>query len=378
MHIVADENMPAVAELCGDLGTIELVDGRRLTLNQLRDADILLVRSVTPVNASLLQHTRVRYVGTATAGTDHIDIDYLTAHGIHFASAPGCNATAVAEYVTSCVLTHCLITARNTSALTVGVIGCGHAGTAVIKMLSSLGITCVLNDPPRAAREGVANFCSLQQALMADVVSLHVPLIRSGEWRTEQLIGPAEIAGLAANALVINAARGGVLDEDAWLLGANPAQSLILDCWVGEPKINLTLLDRCWIATPHIAGHTVDARRRATQMLAADLRAFLGFPVVADEVPRLDVPEVLKPRVTPGQSLPTVLSIITQACDPVATTQTTRRLREVEVAAASGCFDEQRRQCGRRREFSAYRVKMNELDSPLQQTVAALGFNAAE
>lgn len=373
MRIVADNNIPGIQDYCGDLGAITLVDGRGLRRRQLAGADVLLVRSVTRVDAELLDDSAIGYVGTATAGIDHIDTEYLAKRGIHFAAAPGCNAVAAAEYVTACVLAYCLETAQDPKSLTVGVIGCGHVGRALVRMLEQLGMECLRNDPPRAAGEGEQGFCSLARALTADVVTLHVPLTESGEWPTRNLLGEAEFKQLQAHALVINAARGGVLDESAWLAGPR-SQRLVLDCWRGEPRINRGMLEQCWIATPHIAGHTVDARLRAARMLAADLRAFLGKPALRPHLPDpagiIDITDD-----QPRSPLAQVAAVVADACAPLAYSRETRGLKNLPALDVGPKFDELRRRFGRRREFSAYQVRG--VDITARGLIEGLGFTCS-
>jgi erythronate-4-phosphate dehydrogenase len=374
MKIVADDNITGIAEHCSDLGEITFVDGRNLRRAELQDAEILLVRSVTRVDAKLLNDTPIRYVGSATAGIDHIDTDYLASRGIHFTATFGCNAVAVAEYVTACVLAHCLELGLNPAGLTAGIIGCGHTGTAVTHHLAQLGINCLRNDPPRAM-PAPRDYCSLESALRADVVTLHVPLTAEGPWATEGLVGRDEIAQLSPQALLINAARGKVLDESAWIQQRRPTQRLVLDCWIDEPRIALDLLDTCWIATPHIAGHTIDARLRATALLANDLRTFLGRPPVLNVAPDSAGMITLDPERS-LTALELTAKIVMTACNPKAYSRDMRGLKTAG-AELGARFDALRRRFGRRREFSAYQVNTKALDPATRLQIAGLGFTCA-
>ncbi len=370
MRIVADENISGVRELCGQFGPIELVDGRRLAPTQLRQAEILLVRSVTRVDQALLADSPVSFVGSATAGVDHIDVAYLARRGIQFADAAGANAVAVAEYVVACCLAYSAATARTLQRLTVGIVGYGHVGTATAQRLRALGMQVLINDPPRAAHEGGALYCSLTQALSADVVSLHVPLTAAGDYPTRALIGAPQIAALAPQALLINAARGGVVDEAAWLAARPHRRRLALDCWCDEPEINRTVLASAWIATPHIAGHTIDARWRAAHMLAHAVAQFVGAAAVPSLGPEhLSVAD-LKVDPATGASLN---SLVAKCCDLLAWTAEMKRHTALGIP-----FDRLRRHLGVRREFASYTIRAAALDPASRAAVQALGFQLNE
>ena len=213
MRIIADPNIAYVREAFAALGELCVVPGRDWTPEIARDADLLLVRSVTRVDAALLAGSRVRFVGTATSGVDHIDLEYLSHKGIAFAAAPGSNATAVAEYVLSALLA--LVQERGVSltGMTAGIIGCGQVGARVTDLLGALGIECIINDPPLQERTGDAKYRTLDDALSAHVVSLHVPLTASGSHPTVNLIGLDELTRMRNDAILINTARGGVVER---------------------------------------------------------------------------------------------------------------------------------------------------------------------
>lgn len=369
MKIVADDNIPGIREWCGSLGEIELVEGRHLRRAQLHAAEVLLVRSVTRVNEALLAGTPVQFVGTATAGVDHIDLDYLRARGIHFAAAPGCNALAVAEYVLACCVAYADERQQPLAELTVGVIGYGEAGSAVVRLLSVLGVHCLVSDPPRALRDPDLQDLPLSAVLRADIVTLHVPLTMSGPYPTHQLIGEAEIAAMSPRAMLINAARGGVFREQAWI--ADAQRRLVLDCWIGEPRIDPVLRDTCWIASPHIAGHTVDARWRATEMLAGQLAAFLGAaaPVNPAPLPSVTVSWPDEKHAEPWQNL------VFTCCDP---RHCTAALRAGTGAPDAGVyFDQLRKRFGVRREFGAHTIAGVPDQRVLRDRLEALGFRLA-
>jgi erythronate-4-phosphate dehydrogenase len=271
MLIVADQNITEVKSAFGEFGEVRALPGRAMTPEDVARADMLLVRSVTKVNADLLDGSPVRFVASATSGIDHIDVAYLRRRNIAFADAPGSNAESVAEYVVSAVLVRLAAQERVTEGLTAGIIGCGQVGSRVSQRLTALGITCLLNDPPLKEKGGDGRYVDLDTVLSADIVSLHVPLTDTGRHATRHLIDSTRLNRMRPDALLINTARGDVVDETALLerLADRPAMHAVIDCWHGEPNISRKLLGRAVIATAHIAGYSYDGKLRATEMIHA-------------------------------------------------------------------------------------------------------------
>ena len=364
MRILADENIPGLDVWFADWGEVRTLDGRTLVAADLADSEILLVRSVTRVDAKLLAGSRVKFVGTATAGVDHIDQNYLAAQGICFAAAPGCNARAVAEHVLACCLHHALRSGRALTTLEVGIIGVGHVGRAVATLLSGLGLRCVLHDPPRARAGTLASHVGLEEALAADVVTLHVPLVDGGSDPTRHLIDAVRIARLRPGTLLINAARGGVVDEAAWLARGDRSLRLAVDCFVAEPSPRAQVIADAMLASPHVAGHTVEARWRATGMLACALADFSGRASPVDRpLPTAGCPA--------SRPVSTLSEAVFGAWDPAVTTQTLRALPEAP-GERGRAFDALRRHCGKRREFTSHRLEV--ADAALTSTLRGLGF----
>lgn len=278
MKIIADENMPNAKALFSHLGSVELVNGRTLTHEQVKNVDVLLVRSVTKVTKELLEGSAVRFVGSATIGVDHIDLDYLAKSNIAFSSAPGCNADAVADYVFS-GLSHLYMTKKiSWLGKKVGIIGYGNVGKTVYDRFASMGCQVCVYDPFKIDNNGVANFVSLDEILSCDVISLHAPLTRSGLFPTKGMIGRKELARLASGVAIISAGRGGVIEESALLERYKQLDGnihLVLDVWDGEPAINQELASVADIATPHIAGYSKQGREKGTWMVYQALCEFL-------------------------------------------------------------------------------------------------------
>ena len=244
----------------------------------LADVDLLFVRSVTPVNQVLLHDTPVSFVATATSGSDHLDKPWLDQAGIAYADAIGSNANSVAEYVVSSLLT---LSRRNTFALegkTIGIIGVGHVGSIVARNARLLGMTVLLNDPPRQRGETDFKGVSLEQALSADIVTLHVPLTKSGPDPTWHLLNEDCLRLLKPGSILIQSSRGAVVDNQALLrlLREKYPLTTVLDVWENEPVISTELLARVDIATPHIAGYSWISKVRGTQMVYQSACSFLG------------------------------------------------------------------------------------------------------
>ncbi|RRJ84468.1 4-phosphoerythronate dehydrogenase PdxB [Aestuariirhabdus litorea] len=279
MKIVADENMPLVREFFSAWGEVVPVAGREITADQVADADLLLVRSITRVDKALLGQSAVRFVGSATIGTDHVDRQWLQQQGIGFSAAPGCNAAAVVQYVLSVLATLCDWRQCTLASLSVGIVGAGNVGGRLYRQLSALGVECRINDP--FLEDPNLPLCSLDEVLeRSDVVSLHTPLTRSGPFPTWHLIGESQLERLSTGALLINSGRGAVVEQAALLkvLNRRPDLRVALDVWETEPDVDLTLLERVDLATPHIAGYSLEGRLRGTEMVYQAACAFFDRP----------------------------------------------------------------------------------------------------
>ncbi|KGE03452.1 4-phosphoerythronate dehydrogenase [Pseudohaliea rubra] len=276
MRIVCDENMPGLQALAAAGARLRCLPGRAIRRFHLVDADALLVRSVTPVNQALLTGTPVRFVGTATSGTDHIDRAALRELGIAFADAAGANANAVAEYVLAVLaalrepLEHLLAGGR------VGIVGYGNVGRSLGARLDALGIAWVATDP-WLAESAVARRGTLAEIFACDVVTLHCSLTELSPWPSRHLLDRAALERLAAGTLLINASRGPVVDNDAlqaWLVDGRGRA--VLDVWEREPEVPAPLLARVALGTPHIAGYSLEARLAGTRCVVSAMDEALG------------------------------------------------------------------------------------------------------
>lgn len=307
MKIYFDENMPFAQEFFNklshfhmgnregpsdgvkgtELGELVPFSGRTLTAEQVADADVLLVRSITQVNEQLLHlNDKLAFVGSATIGTDHIDQDYLTKRNISFHSAPGCNAISVAEYVLSALVVLAERYLLDLSSLTVGIVGGGNTGSRLSEKLTVLGIEHKICDPLLAEKQAQEqankqtqdnkgtevdkrNYVSLQEVLACDVISLHVPKVVGGEHPTYQLLNKDNLAQLRDEQILISACRGDVIDNYALLAlkKAGHGLKVVLDVWQGEPDVLEALIPFTEIATAHIAGYSLEGKARGSEML---------------------------------------------------------------------------------------------------------------
>lgn len=372
MKILVDENMPYARELFARLGEVKAVPGRPIPVAELDDADALMVRSVTKVNGPLLDGKGVRFVGTATAGTDHVDQDYLHQAGIAFSAAPGCNAIAVVEYVFSALL---MLAERDGFELTdrtVGIVGVGNVGGRLQKRLEALGVRTLLCDPPRADNGEPGDFQPLDKLVEeADILTFHTPLYKDGPYKTWHLADEALISRLKPGAILINACRGAVVDNAALLkcLDAGQKLSTVLDVWEPEPDLNVALLDKVDIGTAHIAGYTLEGKARGTTQVFEAYSAFIGKPqqIALDSL--LPAPEFGRITLHGPLDQPTLKRLVHLVYDVRRDDAPLRK-----VAGVAGEFDKLRKHYLERREWSSLFIQCD--DAAAAKLLSALGFNA--
>ncbi len=274
-NIVVDENIafPEAFEL---FGNVIKINGREISNSILKDCDILIIRSVTPVNEKLLQNTRVKFVGTATSGTEHIDVNYLNKNKIFFAEAKGCNSFSVAEYVITAILKLLADSKEAFLNKSVGIVGLGSIGSKVENFCQSLGMKVIHNDPPLKRKNLNFTSSSLEEILNCDIISLHVPLTFDGLDKTYNLLDD-NLSLVKENSILINTSRGGVINETKLIeISKQKKIRLVTDVWINEPEINIELLTKSDIATPHIAGYSIEGKVNGTKMIFEQLNKFLG------------------------------------------------------------------------------------------------------
>lgn len=372
MKILVDENMPYARELFSRLGEVKAVPGRPIPLAELDDADALMVRSVTKVNEALLSGKAVKFVGTATAGTDHVDDAWLKQAGIGFSAAPGCNAIAVVEYVFSSLL---MLAERDGFMLadrTVGIVGVGNVGSRLQKRLEALGIRTLLCDPPRADRGDEGDFRTLDELVAeCDVLTFHTPLFKDGPYKSLHLADDTLIGRLKPGSILINACRGPVVDNAALLqrLQAGQDLSVVLDVWEPEPDLNVTLLEKVDIATAHIAGYTLEGKARGTTQVFEAYSTFIGKSQQVALDTLLPTPEFGRITLHGPLDQGTLKRLVHLVYDVRRDDALLRK-----VAGMPGEFDKLRKHYIERREWSSLYVMCDE--AAAATLLHKLGFNA--
>ena len=289
MKLLIDDAVWGSNQIFSEFGEVFTLPGRKIRSESLKDFDALIVRSRTRVDEKLLRDANIKFVGSTVAGLDHIDKNYLEDNAITLSSAQGCNANAVSEYVISAIANLSKDYGFKLSNKTLGIIGVGNVGRRLEVKAKQLGMKTLLNDPPREALEGSDNFTSLESALSADIVTFHTPLTYSGPHPTYKLLDSHNFKHINNDAIVINAARGGIINETVWEKTQTKAN--IIDCWENEPNINLNLQKSAYWATPHIAGHSIDAKFMGSFMIYKDLCKYIKKPL-NDNIEHLINPEL--------------------------------------------------------------------------------------
>ncbi len=369
MRIVADENIPQAAAALSFLGDVELLPGRTLAQRHLTKCDLLFVRSVTKVNRALLDGTPVRFVATATTGTDHLDTEWLTQAGIAFDSAAGSNARSVVEYVIAALLETRLhvqpVSENPLEGRTLGIIGHGRIGGQIARLAPRLGLRVIACDPPRArAGERDANgeeFQPLNEVLAnSHYITCHVPLVPDGIDRTTKLLDGRAIAALKRDVYgrlvtLINSSRGDVIDERALLSRTQRGDIAppVLDVWDGEPRINPEMMGATALATPHIAGYSLDAKLEGTRMVAESAARFVG--ATCDWRPQFPQLDNARIALSPSAGAHPIFALRDAVRHAYSIREDDARLRNGEGDLAAR-FDMLRRTYPVRREFAAFTV----------------------
>jgi erythronate-4-phosphate dehydrogenase len=370
MKIIADANIPLINDACAGIGDVELVPGRDITRDMLKSADALFVRSITRTDADLLEGTKVKFVATATIGTDHVDTTYLRQKGIAFASAPGSNARSVAEYVAAAIVKHSGHFEKPFEELTMGIVGVGNVGTQVLSVAHALGITCILNDPPRERATVGGDFKDLDYLLQhSDIVTIHVPLEFDGVDATFQLADASFFDKMRSNAMFINASRGAVVDESSLRKYRTKLGPVVLDVWENEPFVDVNTLAVVDTATPHIAGYSYDGKLNGTQMVYEALCRFL------DKTPDFSARKSIEAEVREidvGIANDEVEAAVSSAYSITEDDRELRSITSIDEESRKGHFDLLRKKYRRRLEFRHFRVHGARHQ---QRTLRRLGFS---
>ncbi len=371
IKIVADNKIPFLAGVLERVAKVEYLPGAKISREHLLDADALIVRTRTLCNAGLLKGTSVKFIASATIGHDHIDKEYCRQKGIVWVNAPGCNAGSVVQYVSSAMAHIFLQKDYPFGEITLGVIGAGNVGSRLVKVAQTLGLKTLVNDPPRARKEGPEGFCNLEELLeKADIISLHVPLNMDGPDKTLHMADARFFSRMKAGAWFINTSRGEVAETGALknALSSGKLAGAIIDVWENEPDIDRELLSLVTIATPHIAGYSADGKANGTSMSVQAISRF--FDLGLDHWKPQTIPLPAKPQLSLSAKAKTKREIFCelslQAYDIHADDRTLRNTPET--------FEKQRGDYPIRREPHALSVATHDLKKEHVDFIQALGY----
>jgi erythronate-4-phosphate dehydrogenase len=378
IKMVAGENIPYAKEAFTNLGNVIFLPGRSITSADLKDTNALLIRSITRVDEALLNGTTVEFVGSASAGVDHIDGAYLKARNIGFASAAGSNANSVAEYVIASLL---LLGNRHGFSLqgkTIGIVGVGNIGKLVKSKAEALGMRPVLNDPPLAEMRQI-DHRPLEETLGCDIVTLHTPFTTGGSYPTYHLLNEHTLKWVKPSAIFINAARGEVVETHA-LLNAIRHKRIgptIIDVWEDEPGIDWDLFQAGTLGTPHIAGHSLDGKANGTFMIYAALCKHLGVAPTWNPVQSLPPPIVPSIHIDPNQKSDEEIlgEVVGKMYDLEADYHRMKKLLNAPPEERPMLFDGLRKNYPVRREFHTTSVTLPKNMKRLREMLEGIGFS---
>ena len=378
MKIIADSNIPFFEECFSSLGDAKAVPAGEITADAVRDADILLVRSVTKVNEELLKKSSVKFVGSATSGFEHIDTNFLQMKGVGFAYAPGSNANSVAEYVVAALLALAKKHKFQLQGKTIGIIGAGHIGSKVADKASALGMKVLLNDPPLQRETNDPKYLPLDWLYDCDFVTMHPPLTFEGIDKTFHLADEAFFDSLRAGAFFINTARGPVADTKA-LKGAIRSGKLagaVVDVWEDEPNIDNELILKADLSTPHIAGYSLDGKVAGLMMIYEAARKYFGIEPKCTADDFLPAPDMGQITIDPDTG--TEQNIIGDTIQRVYVINrddfNTREILIVPPEQRAKWFNDLRADYPVRREFQNTRIVFTQLSETLAAKLKGIGF----
>jgi erythronate-4-phosphate dehydrogenase len=378
MKIVADANIPFVEECFSSIGEVTTIGGREITPWIVADADILLVRSITPVGVDLLAGSKVRFVGTATIGFDHIDVDFLARNKIGFASAPGSNANSAAEYVIAGLLDTGQKYHLDLEGRSIGIIGVGNVGSRVAKKCAAMGMDVYLNDPPLQRQTGDAKYLPLEKLYDCDFITFHTPLTFEGRDKTYHLAGEKFFKSLKHRCVFVNASRGGVVDGGALksAIMSGRLRAVVLDVWENEPDIDIELLKMVDIGTPHIAGYSLDGKIAGMIMIYKAVCEHFAVEPKFDLKDFLPEPAVLELRVNPhiSNEQDALLNAVQKIYRIDKDDTKLRRVLDKSAEDRGEYFDSLRKNYPIRREFQNTSVILKKANSKLAEKFLGIGF----
>ncbi|OQY05434.1 MAG: hypothetical protein B6I25_05655 [Planctomycetales bacterium 4572_13] len=380
MKIIADQNIPFVKECFSSIGDVTLAGGREMTAELVKDADILLVRSITKVNKELLEGSTVKFVATATIGTEHIDQAYLAANDIGFASAPGSNAMSVADYITAALLALGRKKQIRLEGHSIGIVGVGNVGSRVEKKCRALGMEVILNDPPLRRQTGDNKYRPLEEIYDCDFITMHTPLAKDGPDPTYHLADEKFFTSLKDGAVFINSSRGKVQDEAALkkAMQSGKLGGVVLDVWETEPRVDPWLLKNVDLSTPHIAGYSYDGKVAGMIMIYEAACGHFGLKATKtamDFLPEPEMPEIrIEKRPPVGSEEDAIHDIVQQV---YVINRDDFNMREILLQPEderSAWFDGLRKNYPIRREFSNTKIILLGIECCEVNKLAGIGF----
>lgn len=371
MLVIADDKIPFLKNILEPFADVEYLPADKITPEKVKDADALLIRTRTKCDQNLLEGSKVKFIGTATIGFDHIDTRYCRANGITWTNAPGCNAASVNQYVASALAT---ISRRKKFELknkVLGIVGVGNVGRKIVRTAELFNMRVYLNDPPRVRSEGLCGFVSLDSILReCDIITFHVPLNYEGIDKTFHLVDEKFLGRVNRGTIIINTSRGEVADTRAlkYAVKEQIIDGLVLDVWENEPDIDRELLSLADIGTPHIAGYSADGKAKGTAMVVSALSRFFGLGIDNWEPEDIPLPEITEISIDCKH-----MDVEQVLCKAILATynvdQDDHRLR-----ASTETFEKQRGDYPLRREFHAYTIKLINEHSDIKRMLMKMGF----
>jgi erythronate-4-phosphate dehydrogenase len=382
VKIIADENIPFVAECFSTIGEVRTLPGREITPDLVADADALLVRSITTVNSGVLAGSKVRFVGTATIGFEHVDTDYLAKENIAFASAPGSNANSVAEYIVAALLSVGRKKGIEIEGKSIGIVGVGNVGSRVEKKARALGMEVYLNDPPLQRQTGDARYLPIEELFGCDFITLHTPLTFEGIDKTFHLADEKLFGSVKVGCIFLNTARGGVADTAALkaAIGSGKLGGAVLDVWEDEPNIDTQLVQMVDLATPHIAGYSLDGKIAGMIMIYNAACEYFGLQAAKTAEQFLPEPQIKQIVVDPGSA--DEQQLLHEAVQQLYLIDLdnlhTKEIPWMGAGERGGFFDNLRRHYRERREFQNTEVVLKNSCESLAAKLGGIGFEVRD
>ena len=371
INIVADDKIPFLKGVLEPYSNVRYLPGFLITNKEIRDADAIIIRTVTKCNDKLLEGTAVKFIASPSIGFDHVDTEYCRKYNITWTNAPGCNSSSVQQYIASALLHFAKHHRFRLSNKTLGIVGVGNVGEKVAGLATTLGMNVLLNDPPRERVEGKKDFVTLEQILTeSDIISLHVPLTKKGIDKTYHLVDKQFLQKMNPGCYIINSSRGPVVNELDLMkvVQSGKPGGVILDVWENEPDINTELLNLIDIGTPHIAGYSQEGKANGTAISVRAISKFYDLGLhewYPESIPNPDNPEI-KMDCT-GKSEEDIIREIIHSTYPIEKDDKKLRHSPEKFEALRGKYPV-------RREFPAFEVNLKNGNPELRKKIEALGF----